>query len=84
MPRVIFVPLMAVLEGRVRFLLDALLLRTLRFYGLNPNQFLPNFYRVVGCVSRLNRLYNLRLTHQHINFLYSCYGSLKNGYSLKV
>jgi len=32
--RVIFIPLMFVLEGGVRFPLDLLLLRTLRFYGL--------------------------------------------------
>ena len=83
MLRVIFVPLMAILEGGVRFLLDPLLLGTLRFYELNPDQCLSNFYRVVGCVSRSNRLYNLRLTHHDINFLYSCCG-LKNNYYLKV
>ena len=33
-PRVIFIPLMFVLEGGVRFPLDLLLLGTLRFYGL--------------------------------------------------
>ena len=83
MPRVIFVPLMAILEGEVRFLLDPLLLGTLRFYWLSPNQCLSNFYRVVDCVSWLNRLYNLRLTHHNINFPYSCCG-LKNNYYLKV
>lgn len=36
-PRVIFIPLMAVLEGWVRFLLDLLQLSTLRFYGIWPN-----------------------------------------------
>ena len=34
-PRVIFIPLMVVLEGGVRFPLDPLLLGTLRFYGLS-------------------------------------------------
>lgn len=33
--RVIFIPLMAVLEGGVRFPLDPLLLGTLRFYELS-------------------------------------------------
>lgn len=49
-----FFPLMAILEGGVRFLVDPLLLNTLRFYGLCPDQLSPNFYWVVSCVSRLN------------------------------
>ena len=49
-----FFPLMAILEGGVRFPVDHFLLNTLRFYGLCPDQVPPNFYRVVSCVSRLN------------------------------
>ena len=48
------IPLMAILEGGVRFLMDLLLLSTLRFYDLCPDQLPPNFYQVVSCVSRLN------------------------------
>ena len=51
-PYVVFFPLMAILEGGVRFPMDPLILRTFRFYGLCPNQLPPNFYRVVSCVSR--------------------------------
>ena len=54
-----FFPLMDILEGGVRFLVDHLLLSTLRFYGLYPDQFLPNFHQVVSCVSRLNQIYGL-------------------------
>ena len=53
-PQVVFFPLMAILEGGVRFPVDPLILRTLRSYGLSPEQLPPNFYRVVSCVSRLN------------------------------
>ena len=49
-----FFPLMAILEGGFRFPVDPLIISTLRFYGLCPNQLPPNFYRVVSCVSRLN------------------------------
>ena len=42
--QVVFFPLMSILEGGVRFPVDPLLLRTLRFYGLCPNQLPPNFY----------------------------------------
>ena len=33
----VFFPLMAILEGGVRFPVDSLLLNTLRFYGLCPD-----------------------------------------------
>ena len=56
---IVFFPLMAILEGGVRFLMDSLLLNTFRFYGLCPDQLPPNFYRVVSCISRLNRIYEL-------------------------
>ena len=50
----VFFSLMAILEGGVRFPVDPLLLNTLRFYGLCPNQLPPNFYRIVSYVSRFN------------------------------
>ena len=40
----VFFPLMAILEGGVRFLVDPLIIGTLRFYGLCPDQLPPNFY----------------------------------------
>ena len=84
LPHVVFFPLMSILEGGVRFPVDPLLLRTLSFYGLNPDQCLPNFYRVVNYVGRLNQLYDLNLTHHDINFLYAIHGSLRNGYYLQT
>ena len=50
----VFFPLIAILEGGVRFPVDPFIICTLRFYGLCPDQLLPNFYRMVSCVSRLN------------------------------
>ena len=84
LPEVMFFPLMSILEGGVRFLVDLLLLRTFYFYGLSLDQCLPNFYRVVNCVGRLNRLYGLSLTHHDINFLYAIRGSLKHEYYLQT
>ena len=40
-----FFPLMAILEGRVRFPVDPLLLNTLRYYRLCPDQLPPIFTR---------------------------------------
>ena len=79
-----FFPLMAILEGRVRFPVDLLLLDTLRFYGLCPDQLPPNFYRVVSCVSRLNQIYGLQLNHHDTNFMYSLCGNKKANYYLKA
>ena len=62
-----FFPLMAILEGGVRLPVSPLLLNTLRFYGLSPEQLPLNFYRVVSCVDRLNQLYGLELNHHDIN-----------------
>ena len=55
----IFFPLMAILEGGIRFSVDPLVISTLRFYGLCPNQLLLNFFRMVSCVSGLNQLFGL-------------------------
>ena len=52
-----FFPLMSILEGGVRFPVDPLLINTLIYYGLCPDQLPPNFYRVVSCVSRLNHTF---------------------------
>ena len=62
LPHVVFFLLMSILEGGVKFPVDPLLLRTFSFSSLSPDQYLPNFYRVVNCVRRLNRLYGLSLT----------------------
>ena len=84
LPQVVFFPLMSILDGEVRFPINPLLLRTLSFYGLTPDQYLPNFYRVVNFVGCLNQLYGLKLTYHDINFLYAIRGSLKNGYYLQT
>ena len=79
-----FFPLMAILEGGVRFPVRPLLLNTLKFYGLSPEQLPPNFYQVVSCVNRLNQLYGLQLNHHDINFMYSLCGNKNTNYYLKV
>ena len=79
-----FFPLMSVLEGGVRFPIDLLLLNTLRYYGLSPDQLPPNFYRVVSCVGRLNQTFGLQLDHHDVNHMYSLYGKKKSNYYLKT
>ena len=80
----VFFPPMAILEGGVRFPVDPLIISTLRFYGLCPDQLPLNFYRVVSCVSRLNQIFSLQLNHHDINFMYSLCGNIKTDYYLKT
>ena len=80
----VFFPLMAILEGGVRFPVDPFNIGTLRFYGLCPDQLPPNFYRAVSCVSRLNQIFGLELNHHAINFMYSICGNIKTDYYLKT
>ena len=79
-----FFPLMSILEGGVRFPIDLLLLNTLRYYGLSPDQLPPNFYRVVSYVSRLNQTFGLQLDQHDINHMYSLCGNKRSNYYLKV
>ena len=79
-----FFPLMAILEGGVRFLVDPLLLNTLRYYRLCLDQLPPNFYQVVSCASRLNHTFSLQLDYYDINHMYSLCGNKGTNYYLKV
>ena len=79
-----FFPLMSILEGGVRFPIDPLLLDTLRYYGLSPDQLPPNFYCVVSYVSRLNQTFGLQLNHHDINHMYNLCGKKRFNYYLKV
>ena len=80
----VFFPLMAILKGGIRFLVDPLIIGTLIFYGLCLDQFPPNFCRVVSCVSRLNQLFGLQLNYHDINYMYSLCGNIDSDYYLKT
>ena len=80
----VFFPLIAILEGGVRFPIDPLIISTIRFYGLCPDQLPPNFYRVMSCVSRLNQLFGLQLDHHDINFMYGLCWKITLDYYLKT
>ena len=80
----IFFPLIDILEGGVRFLVDPLIIGTFRFYSLCPDQLPLNFYRVVSCVSRLNQIFGLQLNHHDINFMYSLCRNIRSDYYIKT
>ena len=64
--------------------MDPLLINTLRYYKLCPDQLPPNFYRVISYVSRLNHTFDLQLDHHDINHMYSLYGNKTSNYYLKT
>ena len=64
--------------------MDPLIISTVRFYGLCPDQLPPNFYRVVSCVSRLNQRFGSELNHHEINFMYSLCENIRTNYYLKI
>ena len=79
-----FFHLMAILEDGVRFPVDPLLINTLRYYGLCPDQLPPNLYRIVSYVSRLNHTFDLQLDYHDINHMYSLYGNKASNFYLKT
>ena len=79
-----FFPLMAILEGGVRFPMNPLLTDTLRYYGLCPDQLPPNFYLIVSCISRLNHTFDLQLDYHDTNHMYSLCGNKATNYYLKT
>ena len=79
-----FFHLMAILEGGVRFPVNPLLINTLRYYGMCPDQLPLNFYRVISCVSRLNHTFDLQLDYHDINHMYSLCGNKASNFYLKT
>uniref|UniRef100_A0A2N9FNG4 Uncharacterized protein n=1 Tax=Fagus sylvatica TaxID=28930 RepID=A0A2N9FNG4_FAGSY len=54
-PGDLILPLVAVIEGGVRFPIDPLLADFLDFFRISPSQISPNIFRIVNGVAELNR-----------------------------
>jgi len=54
-------PLVAVVEGGVRFPVHPLLRACLRLWQLNPNQLMPNAYKIIMGAVELNRILGINL-----------------------
>ena len=45
---------------------------------------MPNLFCVVRCIEKFNTQLSLKLTHDDINYIYSCYSNLFSGYYIKI
>ncbi|KAI8542915.1 hypothetical protein RHMOL_Rhmol08G0176900 [Rhododendron molle] len=79
------IPIVAIVEGGVRFPLDPLLHRVLNWYRLTPMQVSTNFFRLVMGIVALNRILGTQLGIWDIQWWYSIVINPKyNTYYFKV
>ena len=82
-PEDFILPLVAIIEGGVRFPMDPLLTNFLDYFNLCPNQISPNIFRIVMGVVELNRRLGLDLTVHDIIATYSLRTTQHEAYSLR-
>ena len=61
--------MIAFIEGGMRIPLGRVIRDYVRFYRLAPTQYVPNIFRILGCVDALNEKMGLRLTHHDVNWV---------------
>jgi hypothetical protein len=61
-PGDVIIPLVAIIEGGVRFPIDPLLADFLDYFRISPTQISPNIFRIVNGVAELNRRLGFNLT----------------------
>ena len=82
-PGDLILPLVAVIEGGVRFPIDPLLADFLDFFRINPTQVSPNIFRIIMGVVELNRRLGLNLTVHDIIATYSLRSTQHEAFSLR-
>ncbi len=79
----LILPLIAIIEGGVRFPMDPLLAHFLDYFNLSPTQISPNIFRIVMGMMELNRRLGLDLTVHDIIATYTLRTSQSEAYSLR-
>uniref|UniRef100_A0A2N9HMM9 Uncharacterized protein n=1 Tax=Fagus sylvatica TaxID=28930 RepID=A0A2N9HMM9_FAGSY len=82
-PGDLIIPLVAIIEGGVRFPIDPLLADFLAFFNVSPSQISPNIFRIVNGVAELNRRLGLNLTVHDIIATYSLRTTQHEAFSLR-
>ena len=78
------IPKIAFIEGGVRIPMGPMMRNYLRFVRLTPTQYIPNVFRILGCVDALNEKMGLQLTHHDVNWVYSLHHPKGKEYYLKT
>lgn len=79
----LILPLVAIIEGGVRFSMDPLLAHFLDYFNLSLTQISPNIFTIVMGVVELNRRLGLDLTMHDIIATYTLRTSQSEAYSLR-
>lgn len=77
------IPLVAIVEGRVRIPMSDLLTNFLHHFKVCPDQCTLNMFRKVSSIDTLNKKLKLKLTEHNINYIYSFQDSKPLGTILK-
>jgi hypothetical protein len=80
----IYIPLIFIVEGGLRFPLHPFFCEVCSRCQLNPRQLCPNFVRVVMGTVALNRLLGLHLDWWDLHFLYSVVPTAEKNYYFKA
>jgi hypothetical protein len=79
----IIIPLVAIIEGGVRFPIDPLLADFLDYFRISPTQISPNIFRIVNGVAELNRRLGFNLTVHDIIATYFLRTTQHEAFSLR-
>ena len=82
-PGDLILPLVAIIEGGVRFPIDPLIADFLDYFHLSPSQISPNIFRIVMGVVELNRRLGLNLIVHDIIATYTLRTTQHEAYSLR-
>ena len=77
------IPMIAFIEGGMRIPMGIVTGDYLRAHRLAPTQYVPNVFRILGCVDALNEKMGLGLTHHDVNWVYNLHHLKGQGYYLK-
>ena len=67
----VLIPMIAFIEGGMRFPMGIITRDYLRVHRLVPTQCAPNMFRILGSIDALNEKMGLNLTHHDVNWVYN-------------
>uniref|UniRef100_A0A2N9GH65 Uncharacterized protein n=1 Tax=Fagus sylvatica TaxID=28930 RepID=A0A2N9GH65_FAGSY len=82
-PGDLIIPVVAIIEGGVRFPIDPLLADFLDYFRISPTQISPNIFRIVNGVAELNRRLGFNLTVHDIVATYFLRTTQHEAFSLR-